>query len=95
MKSTRELFYEHEGKLIHKWDNYFEVYDRYFSKYQGKKVNILEIGIAHGGSIQLWKKYFGVQVHVYSIDINPACKSLEEENTTIFIGTQNAYYQPS
>lgn len=89
MKGIREIFYEHEGKLIHKWDNYFEVYERYFSKYRGQKLNILEIGIAHGGSIQLWKKYFGDQVHVYALDINPECKSLEEENTTIFIGSQS------
>jgi len=89
MKSTREIFYGHTGKLIHKWDHYFEIYDRYFSKYIGEKVNILEIGIAHGGSIQMWKEYFGNQVHVYAIDINPACKELEEENTTIFIGSQS------
>lgn len=89
MKSTREIFYNHEGKLINKWDHYFEIYDRYFSKYVGQKVNILEIGIAHGGSIQMWKKFFGDQVHVYAIDINPACKELEEENTTIFIGSQS------
>jgi len=89
MESLKELFYAHEGKLIHKWEHYFEIYERYFSKYRGQKVNILEIGIAHGGSIQLWKKYFGNQVHVYAIDINPACKVLEEENTTIFIGSQS------
>jgi len=89
MKSTRELFYEHDGKLIHKWDHYFEIYDRYFSKYQGQKVNILEIGISHGGSIQLWKKYFGDKVHIYAIDIIPECAKLQEENTTIFIGSQS------
>lgn len=84
-----DLFYQHDGKLIHKWDHYFDIYEKYFSKYRGQQVNILEIGISHGGSIQLWKKYFGDKVHVYAIDINPECKKLEEENTSIFIGSQS------
>lgn len=83
----RELFYAHEGKLIHKWNHYFDIYERYFSKYIGKEVNILEIGISHGGSLQLWKKYFGDKVNVYAIDINSECKKLEEERVKIFIGS--------
>ena len=86
--SIRDIFYNHQGNLIHKWDHYFDVYEKYFSSYRGKHVNILEIGISHGGSLQLWKKYFGENVHIYAIDINPDCKKLEEENTTIFIGSQ-------
>ena len=85
----RELFYNHEGKLIHKWDHYFEIYEKYFSRYVGQPVNILEIGISHGGSLQLWKKYFGDKVNVYAIDINPQCKKLEEEKVKIFIGSQS------
>jgi cephalosporin hydroxylase len=86
--SIRDIFYSHQGNLIHKWDHYFDIYEKYFSQYRGKPVNMLEIGISHGGSLQLWKKYFGAHVHVYAIDINPDCKKLQEENTTIFIGSQ-------
>ena len=89
MKNIRDLFYEHDENLIHKWDHYFEVYERYFSKYKGQKLNILEIGISHGGSIQLWKKYFGNGVQIFAIDINPECEKLKQENTTIFIGSQS------
>ena len=46
METLREIFYSHEGNLIHKWDHYFEIYERYFEKYRGKEVNILEIGIS-------------------------------------------------
>ncbi|NIJ54161.1 class I SAM-dependent methyltransferase [Dyadobacter arcticus] len=87
--TIRELFYNHEGNLIHKWDHYFDIYEKHFAKYRGQKVNMLEIGISHGGSMQLWKKYFGDHAHIYAIDINPDCKKLEEENTTIFIGSQS------
>ncbi|REA61688.1 class I SAM-dependent methyltransferase [Dyadobacter luteus] len=87
-ESIRDIFYNHRGNLIHKWDHYFDIYEKYFASYRGKVINILEIGISHGGSLQLWKKYFGEHVHIYAIDINPDCKKLEEENTTIFIGSQ-------
>jgi cephalosporin hydroxylase len=86
--SIRDIFYNHQGNLIHKWDHYFDIYEKYFSSYRGENVNLLEIGISHGGSLQLWKKYFGKNLHIYAIDINPDCKKLEEENTTIFIGSQ-------
>lgn len=88
-ETLRNIFYTHEGRLIHKWDHYFEIYEKYFSKYKGQKLNILEIGISHGGSLQLWKKYFGDQVSIYAIDINPECKQFEDENTKIFIGSQS------
>lgn len=87
--TIRELFYDHKGNLIHKWDHYFDIYEKYFSKYRGKEINMLEIGISHGGSLQLWKKYFGEKIHIYAIDINPECKKFEEENVTIYIGSQN------
>ncbi|MGI8951850.1 MAG: class I SAM-dependent methyltransferase [Chitinophagaceae bacterium] len=89
VNALRDLFYQHEGRSIHKWDHYFEIYEKYFSKYKGQEINMLEIGISYGGSLQLWKKYFGDNVHIYAIDINPECKKLEEENTTIFIGSQS------
>ncbi len=87
--SLRELFYSHDGNLIHKWDHYFDIYEKYFSKYRGKELNILEIGISHGGSLQLWKKYFGDGVNIYAIDINPECQKFEDDQTKIFIGSQS------
>ena len=87
--TLRELFYAHNDRLVHKWDHYFEIYEQYFAKYKGRPINILEIGISHGGSLQLWKKYFGDLVNVYAIDVNPQCKKFEEEKVNIFIGSQS------
>lgn len=88
MNSTRNIFESHTGNLIHKWDHYFEIYDRYFNKYIEKDVVVLEIGVSQGGSIELWKKYFGKKLRYYGIDINPKCKQFEDENISIFIGSQ-------
>jgi hypothetical protein len=86
--SLRNIFETHSGRLIHKLDHYIEVYEKYFSKYRNTYVVILEIGVAHGGSLQVWKKYFGDKAKIYAVDINPECKTLEEENVKIFIGSQ-------
>ncbi len=89
MNSLREYFLKNDKRLIHKWDHYFEIYDRHFSRYKGKEVVILEIGVSHGGSLQMWKDYFGSKAIIYGVDINPSCKELEEENISIFIGSQS------
>lgn len=84
----RRYFDNNQGRLLYKWLHYFEVYDHHFSRYRGKPVNILEIGVFNGGSIQLWKDYFGPQANIYGVDIDPRCKQFEEENVHIFIGDQ-------
>ncbi len=86
--TLRNIFDNHSGRLIHKLDHYFDIYERYFSPYRNTEVVILEIGISHGGSLQMWKKYFGDKARIFAIDINPECKKLEDENVKIFIGSQ-------
>lgn len=89
MNDLEKYFYENNDKLIDKWVHYFDIYEKYFSKYRNKEVVILEIGVFQGGSLQMWKKYFGPKAKIYGIDINPNCKKLEEENIKIFIGSQS------
>jgi hypothetical protein len=36
----------------------------------------------------MWRNYFGKEATIWGIDIDPRCKSLEEENTHILIGSQ-------
>ena len=86
--SLRQIFETHSGRLIHKLDHYIEIYETYFSKYRNTDVVILEIGVAHGGSLQIWKKYFGDKAKIFAVDINPECKNVEDENVKIFIGSQ-------
>ena len=89
MNDLEKYFKQNDKRLIHKWQHYFEVYDRHFSKYRNKEVVILEIGVSQGGSLQMWKDYFGDKAKIYGIDVNPNCKDLEEKNIKIFIGSQS------
>src|SRR5262249_13726373 len=77
-----------EGRGIWKGQPYFEIYDRHFSKFVGKDVHMLEIGIYSGGSLEMWKDYFGLRAHIYGVDIEAACESYEDPQTKIFIGDQ-------
>ena len=88
MNDLEKYFRNNKGKLIHKWVHYFDIYDRHLSKFRGTNAHVLEIGIDHGGSLEMWKSYFGPNVKIYGVDINPYCKQLEEEQIKIFIGNQ-------
>ena len=86
--SLRKLFDEHTGNYVHKWTNYFSVYERHFAPYVGKSPLIFEIGVSKGGSLQLWKRYFGPGARIVGVDIDPTCALLEEEQVSVRIGSQ-------
>ena len=37
------------------------------------------MGIFNGGSLKIWKEYFGPDAKIIGIDINPECKKFEED----------------
>jgi len=89
MNTLQAYFESNTKRIITKWEHYFEIYDRYFNKYRNKEVTILEIGVNKGGSLQMWKDYFGPKAKIYGVDVNEQCKTLEEDQIEIFIGSQS------
>lgn len=79
-----------DGALSHKWRHYFEIYERYFSKFRNKPVRILEIGVQDGGSLHMWRRYFGDQATIIGVDISPHSKKLEDQGFQIEIGDQGS-----
>jgi len=77
-----------QGAGIWKWKHYFDIYRRHLSKFVGRQPHVLEIGVYSGGSLGVWKSYFGEGCSVYGVDIQPACKSYEDESIKVFIGDQ-------
>lgn len=83
-----DYFASNTGRLIFKWMHYFDIYEKHFAAYRNRDIKFLEIGVFHGGSLQMWKNYFGPRAKIVGVDINPVCKSYEEENITIELGSQ-------
>jgi hypothetical protein len=50
--------------------SYLPLYDDLFARLKAKATNVLEVGIASGGSIKLWRDYFDT-ANVYAMDIIP------------------------
>ena len=88
MNDLERYFYNNPGRTIHKWKHYFEIYERHFARYRDKRVTVLEIGVYKGGSLQMWKHYFGPQARIVGIDINPECTAYAEDQVEVLIGDQ-------
>ena len=81
-------FLTNEQRRIHKVPHYFPIYERHFSKFQNQSIVFWEIGVAGGGSLQMWQRYFGSFATIVGIDINPECKQYEENEIKVCIGDQ-------
>src|SRR6478752_5700845 len=77
-----------QGPGIWKWRHYFDIYERHFSKFVGRPVNVVEIGIFSGGSMDMWIDYFGDACHVFGVDIEPACEVYRSSAVSVHIGDQ-------
>lgn len=82
-----ELFKNHKGRLLWKWDHYLNLYDRHFGKFEAPR--LLEIGVWQGGSLELWRKYFGPGATICGIDIDPGCRVAVDAPNLVRIGTQD------
>jgi cephalosporin hydroxylase len=83
-----EMFYAHKGRRVNKWVHYLDIYHRHLERFRGQPVTVVEFGVMHGGSLQLWREYFGPSARIVGVDINPECQKFEDADTRIFIGDQ-------
>jgi cephalosporin hydroxylase len=81
-------FLANEGRRIHKWMHYFDVYHRHFERFRGRPVTVVEFGVSQGGSLQMWRSYFGPRSQIIGVDIDPRCKAFEEPGIRVRIGDQ-------
>ena len=74
-------FLSSTSKTTNKPHHYFHIYNKHFQRFRNKPVHVLEIGVCKGGSLKMWKNYFGEQAQIYGVDIDPACmKHNDPEN---------------
>jgi hypothetical protein len=76
------------GRVMNKWDHYFEIYHRHFARFRGQRITMLEIGVFNGGSLAMWRDYFGPQARIVGVDVNPDCAAYAAPGIEIVIGDQ-------
>jgi len=72
-----------------KYRKYFSIYDKLFSDYRDQEITFIEIGILQGGSLFMWRDFFGPKARIIGIDLNPDAMRWEEHGFEIFIGDQS------
>lgn len=83
------LFYSHRGRVVHKWTHYLDRYEQHFARYKGASFGMLEIGVSEGGSLEMWRQYFGADARIMGVDIDPACAERVEAPNLVRIGSQD------
>jgi hypothetical protein len=83
-----EYYFNNPGRLIHKWHHYFDIYHRHFAAFRNRSPVVVEIGVFHGGSLEMWRHYFGPGAHIVGIDIDQRCRQFEEDSISVMIGDQ-------
>ena len=78
----------HEGPGIFKGRHYFDLYVQHLAGFVGREVVVVEVGVYSGGSLQMWKSYFGEHATIHGIDIQEACRTYEADGIHIHIGDQ-------
>jgi hypothetical protein len=84
-----KYFLNNNQRRVHKWIHYFDIYEKYFARFRNKSPVMVEIGVAGGGSLQMWKDYFGPGCKIIGVDVKPKCKEYEEQDIEVFIGSQD------
>ncbi|MBT2189220.1 class I SAM-dependent methyltransferase [Sphingobium nicotianae] len=89
-----DIFVSNPDNIVHKWHHYLPLYDRYLSRFRAENrgdtpLRFLEIGVSKGGSLQIWRRYFGPDAIIFGIDINEDCRRFDGQAGQVRIGSQD------
>jgi cephalosporin hydroxylase len=87
-QTLQEIYDEGSPWAMHRWHHYVPIYEQYFATLRHRPVNMLEIGIQHGGGLHMWHRYFHPGSRIHGVDINPNCTVPDLPNVTATIGDQ-------
>ena len=83
MVSFSDTHRRHQGNSSDKWAHYLKVYDVALAPYQQQAINLLEVGVFNGGSLDVWASYFPNAEKIIGCDINPKCREIAFANERI------------
>ena len=92
MKTLREIYKNHSGKVSDKWDIYLDTYEQKLSVLKQSPIKLFEIGVLNGGSLQIFSQYFENAELILGCDIDKNCQKLKytENNIKLIVGDVNS-----
>jgi hypothetical protein len=75
--------------LSNKHTSYFDAYASLLQSYRGQAITFVEIGVFSGGSLFMWRDFFGPQARIIGIEFNPNAVMWREHGFEIHIGSQS------
>jgi cephalosporin hydroxylase len=87
-RTLQEIYDQGSPWAMHRWHHYIPIYEQYFATLRHRPINMLEIGIQHGGGLHMWHRYFHPGSRIHGVDINPNCTVPDLPNVTATIGDQ-------
>jgi cephalosporin hydroxylase len=91
MKTLEEIFKQNTGRRVCRHNHVLEAYAQYFERFRGQPVRVLEIGIKEGGSLLMWREYFGDRASVFGLDITTAAadSGMNDESQILVLAPGN------
>lgn len=84
-RTLREIHTREFGKVSDKWESNFDVYERVLAEHRMYPVQLLEIGVQNGGSLEMWATYFENALNIIGCDVNPLCATLTFDDKRIVV----------
>ena len=90
MPATPDLLssFRSAQRRVEKWAHYIPIYEALLSRYRGRPVTLVEVGVGDGGSLEVWRRYLGPAARIIGIDCEPGATRLEDDGFEIIIGDQ-------
>jgi hypothetical protein len=90
VETLEELSVRYQNQKGSIWHNYMRIYDGYFEPIRNEVKSILEIGIAGGSSLKIWRDYFP-NAMVHGIDVGVDYKKFNADRIKVHIGSQQDF----
>lgn len=86
-RSLSQLFNAHCGKATDKWEQYISAYEAELDVFvdRGTAVQLLEIGVQNGGSLELWHSYLPEGSTCVGLDIDERVAALAYDSEEISV----------
>ena len=96
LSDLAQLAMQQTGEPFLKWWHYFDIYslelggiaERSRNGTLPRPLHLLEIGVWRGGSMGLWREYFGTSALIYGVDIDQRSREFCDNDAEIRIGSQ-------